>query len=136
VARVSNQQSAVPVSSGRLFRRVLIASALVLALLLAGCSRQQDPDKYTGSVQKNFLLACQGKNPDQKQKFTLSSAECTCTYDKILKQIPFSRFKKVNDDLRHQPGPFPSDIANLVESCSGTSGASTTSASSTTSTPR
>ena len=80
--------------------------ALAVALL-AGCTNQRAPDNYNGTVRKNFILACQGKNPDQKQTISASQQECTCIYDRFVKDVPFSRFKKVNEELPRQAGPLP-----------------------------
>lgn len=91
----------------------------MLALLLAGCGTQRIPDKYTGGVRRDFLAACQDKSADQKGRVAAPAEVCICAYDKIVKEIKFSRFKKINEELSSKPGPLPRDIASRVQSCAG-----------------
>ena len=92
---------------------------LALVLLLSACGTQQTPDRYTAGMRRDFLAACEGKNPDQKGGLAAPADVCTCAYDKIVREIKFSRFKKINQDLSDKPGPLPDDIASRVQSCAG-----------------
>lgn len=68
-------------------------------------------------MKAHFVEACQGKNPDQQNKVSVSEATCTCAYDKISKKIEFKRFKQVNDQLSKKPAPLPKDFSTLVDEC-------------------
>jgi hypothetical protein len=107
--------------AGRARPRPLAALSLWLVslALVAGCAGQRIPDKYTGSVKKNFIESCEGRNPDQKERVKASPAACTCTYGQIVKRMKFSRFKKINEDLVDKAAPLPADLVKIVRSCPG-----------------
>jgi hypothetical protein len=106
-------------SRGRVLRTSVVAFAL-----LVGCGMQRTPDKYTGSVKKNFLSACQV----QSKQGNVSDPKkvCTCSYNDIVATIKFSDFKKINSDLSKNPGPLPPELAKIVENCQRSSETSAT----------
>jgi len=116
---------------------VVLAPVMAL-VVLSGCGTQRTPTKYSDSVRKNFVEACQGKNRDQSSNVSASSGTCRCAYGKISSKFKFSRFKKVNDQLTDKPGPLPRDFQTIVDACAsdaGPQGATTEPAKTTTSAP-
>jgi hypothetical protein len=105
--------------SSRSFRsfRPVVAAALAL-LLLGACERHPAPTGYGDTTQKNFHTGCVDS---AKNDSHLSSSEaedyCKCSYTKIVKQIPFDEFKKINSDLSDDPGPLPDKMLTIRDDC-------------------
>jgi len=112
--------------SARPHRRPRIAVALlgtVLAVgLLSSCSGQRDPTSYTSGVKKQIVAGCvdQGKQ-DQKAgkegKDFWSTSECTCAMKRIIKDVPFSTFKEINNAQINEPAPLPKSFTKVYASC-------------------
>ena len=112
--------------SARSHRRPRIVVALlgtVLAVgLLSSCSGQRDPSSYTSGVKKQIVLGCvdQGKQ-DQKDgkagKDFWNSSECTCAMQRIIKDVPFSKFKEIENAQINEPAPLPESFTKVYASC-------------------
>ena len=98
-----------------------LAGALVVSLaLVSGCTGQQAPDSYTDGVQKNFIDACTQVSGDDQTLGSASDAKqyCTCAYNAIKKNVKFSTFKEINDDLTESGGgPLPKSFQDAYDSC-------------------
>lgn len=92
-------------------RRALVA---VLAAGLAGCVGQGTPNEYSNSVREDFVNGCvegagQGSGDPQQV--------CQCTYRALEADVPFDRFKDVNEDLTEDPGPLPDQFQAILDRC-------------------
>jgi len=88
--------------------------------LLSGCTGQQAPDSYTDGVQKNFIEGCTNTSVADGTLGSASEAKqyCTCAYNAIKKNVKFSTFKEINDDLTESGGgPLPKSFQDAYDSC-------------------
>jgi hypothetical protein len=92
---------------------------------VSGCAGQRAPDSYTDSVQKNFIAGCSTTSVAPETGWSASEAKqyCTCAYNAIKKNVKFSTFKQINDDLTNSGGgPLPKSFQNAYDSCDAPSG--------------
>jgi|SRR3954466_3189177 hypothetical protein len=97
-----------------------LVAALMALLLLGACAGQRDPTGYGDTTKKNFHAGCIDASKDPKgSNMSAAKAEayCNCNYAKIVKQIPFSEFKKINSDLSDNPGPLPKEMLKIRDDC-------------------
>ena len=107
-------------------RLASVAGALALSLaLVSGCAGQRAPDSYTDSVRKNFINGCAATSAADRTLGSASEAQqyCTCAYNAIKKNVKFSTFKQINDDLTQSGGgPLPKSFQDAYDSCDVPSG--------------
>ena len=131
-------------SSSALRRAAASAAAVVVAVVvLAGCSGQREPTSYTDGVKTDFTSGCwtvlvgdahpkditfeptdnrearEAKATKFGSEAEISAAKdyCGCVIKKITKDVKFSEFKQVNDDLREDNGPLPESFQKAYSSC-------------------
>jgi hypothetical protein len=95
-----------------------LVAALMALLLLGACAGQRDPTGYGKTTQENFHKGCvaSAKN-DSNMSASKASDYCTCSYNRIVKDIPFSEFKKINSDLSDDPAPLPDKMLTIRDDC-------------------
>ena len=98
-----------------------LAGALVVSLaLLAGCTGQRAPDSYTDGVRTNFIEGCTATSKSDKTLGTAAEANdyCTCVFTAVKKNVKFSTFKKITDDLTESGGgKLPASFQKAYDSC-------------------
>lgn len=99
-------------------------AGVVLAVgLLAGCAGQRTPTSYTSAVQRDFIKGCVATaKADAKQSdvvTTISNPKtfCTCAFTAIKKDLSFSQFKKITDDLTEKNAYPPKKYTEAYSSC-------------------
>ena len=115
----------VPVEGPRVIaprrrRLASLAGAVVSLALVSGCAGQRAPTSYTDSVKKNFITGCTTVSTGDAALGTPTEANqyCTCVFTEIKKNVKFSEFKKINDDLTQSGGgPLPSSFQDAYTSC-------------------
>ncbi|MCU1355565.1 MAG: hypothetical protein JWM89_983 [Acidimicrobiales bacterium] len=133
----------MPATSNRRRRLpVLVAVAALSVALLAGCSGQRDPGTYTSSVKRSFVSSCATQRAlDDNTAIKVTDTEsltaktaavkkvigktaygayrsyCTCVIGKITKDVKFSTFRTINEDLRLNGGKLPSSFTKAYDSC-------------------
>ncbi len=91
--------------------------------MLVSCSRE--PTAYNQSVRKDFIEGCATTPTASGSK--LPRSVCGCVYDKLKKNVAFSDFKKLQDDLRAKKKPLDQlgatgqKAVRYLESCRSTS---------------
>ena len=107
-------------------RLASLAGALVLSLALAvRLRRPAGPDSYTDSVRKHFISGCTATSDRRRHARNGIEAQqyCTCAYNAIKKNVKFSTFKQINDDLTQSGGgPLPKSFQDAYDSCDVPSG--------------
>ena len=100
-------------------RRARYAVGVALAVLLLGActGRPPTPTSYGDTTQRNFSRGCLAEARQKDSGISDPEQYCKCVYDKIVDTIPFDRFKEVNSDLSDEPGPLPSDLLKIRDSC-------------------
>lgn len=121
---------------------VLLAVLGLSVAVLAGCSGQKDPTKYSNQVKRSFYASCWtykvlADDPSIKVSDTASLVDksaaalkgaskatvtadkdyCKCVRAAVLKKVPFHTFKSVNDKLREDGGPLPASFTKAYASC-------------------
>ncbi len=95
---------------------LLIGIVLVLGLL-SGCARQKIPTGYTDGVKEDFTTGCTVTAKRDGMSAGEAKDYCGCAWKAIKKDVPWSTFKKVNDDLTEDNGPLPSSITKVLTDC-------------------
>jgi hypothetical protein len=93
-----------------------LVAALMALLLLGACAGQRDPTGYGDTTKKNFNAGCL-ESSKQQDNISDPNTYCTCSYNKILKDIPFKDFKKYNSDLSHSPDSLPEPLLQIRDDC-------------------
>lgn len=110
----------------------MVVGAVVLLLALSACSgRQVIPRGYGDTTSKNFQKGCVATAGSKEVQIDNPAGVCRCAYDRVVKEIPFSEFKKVNSKLQDKPGPLPANFVKIITDCEGTGSAPTTTSTST-----
>lgn len=114
----------MPSPVNRRHRHLAALAAAVLTLgLLTGCMGQRDADDYGDDVRRDFIAGCDGSafddepNRDALQEGSRPTEECEAAYDCIEENVPFDDFKRVNSDLRDEPGPMDPVIMDALAEC-------------------
>jgi hypothetical protein len=138
---VSKQESLVHRPAHRRSTARLAIGLIVALALLAGCTGQRVPTKYTASVKTSFVTGCTGTTTKDNPKIGTAkqiTAFCECAYAAIEKNVQFKDFKKVTDTLTEKHQVLPASFQKAYDSCakpgSETSVTTTAPAKSTTST--
>jgi hypothetical protein len=97
-----------------------IAMALLVCIVVSSCARRAPtPTSYGGNnstIEKNFISGCTGKSGHAGDAAS-SSTTCHCEWTAIKKQIPFADFKTFYSGLTNKPGPLPTRLLDIVNSC-------------------
>ncbi|MBI2709366.1 MAG: hypothetical protein HYX34_06690 [Actinobacteria bacterium] len=94
--------------------------ALVLfavAVLGSACGGQRIPTSYGNTTQKNFIRGCEAERTSGAKVPAATTATCTCLYAGFRRTIPFSEFKKINEDQSKKPAPLPAKAIKVVDAC-------------------
>ena len=120
-----------------------LAVLALATLVLAGCSGQKEPGSYTDGVKRDFTSGCwttliEDAYPkdvvyeptDDREKreakavkaatdaeVTAAKDYCSCAYKGITKDVKFSEFKQINEDLRNEQGPLPESFQKAYDHC-------------------
>lgn len=113
---------------------------LVALVVLAGCTGQQDPDKWSDGIKDNFVEACDGTAAADEpveaiaadlKANALPTEQCRCIIDELADAMDFSDFKAANSKRREETGdertpladaPFQKAYATCVPGFEGSSG--------------
>ena len=88
--------------------RRLAAAALAVAALAGACAGgTQD---YGRSTEVPFIAACAAGQPD-------AGDVCKCTYEEIVKTIPFDRYLELDHEMQDNPKVVPDEIRNIAVEC-------------------
>jgi hypothetical protein len=85
-----------------------LAAAALAAALASACSN--GTDGYGRSTEVPFIAACAAGQPD-------AGDVCRCTYDEIVKTIPFDRYLELDREMQQNPKLVPDEIRALVVQC-------------------
>jgi hypothetical protein len=88
-------------------------AAPALALVLAGCgddgSGIADADRYSRELRDEFVVSCSAQGDTE--------AMCGCFYDSLAANVPFSRFKKLDEQIGEGSERVPADILDYAAAC-------------------
>jgi hypothetical protein len=91
-------------------RRCRFAAAVVaFAGLAVACSG--GTQEYGRSTEVPFIAACAAGDAD-------AGAVCRCTYEQIVKTIPFDRYVELDHQMQDNPKLVPDEIRTLAVGCS------------------
>ena len=90
-------------------RRRFAVAVVAVAALAVGCSG--GTQEYGRSTEVPFIAACAAGDAD-------AGEVCRCTYDEIVKTIPFDRYLELDRQMQDNPKLIPDEIRNLAVGCS------------------
>src|SRR4029453_11368342 len=99
-------------------RGALVRFALVAAVVSAACSGA--PSGYGKQSEAVFMRSCVQTNGQTAERL------CRGSYDEIVKQIPYDRWKEIDRELRDHPNTVPSDLERIVVACAAEDDGTTT----------
>ena len=88
-------------------RRLPAAALAVVALTVACTGGTQE---YGRSTEVPFIAACAAGQPD-------AGDVCKCTYDEIVKTIPFDHYLELDRQMQDNPKLVPDEIRNIAVAC-------------------
>ena len=89
-------------------RLAVSAAAVALAALTGACAGGSQ--EYGRSTEVPFIAACAAGQPD-------AGAVCKCTYDEIVKTIPFDRYLELDREMQDNPEVVPDEIRTIAVDC-------------------
>jgi hypothetical protein len=104
---------ATSVIAGQVRRRRPLLSATVWGLLgvAAACGGGGGPDGYSAEHRADFVEDC---------TTSVATAEtCGCFYSRLAAQVPFDRFRELEEELIDPAAPLPPDLAAMAAGCAG-----------------
>ena len=94
-------------------RLLLLVAALTLVAV--ACAPSARPESYDSTTEENFIEACEISGEDLGDAV---AAVCRCSYDEIVRSIPFEEFETLDDDLRSDiDTPLPAEVSAIVAEC-------------------
>lgn len=91
-------------------RRAVVVVMVAAALVISGCGNDE-PSDYDDATQSSFLNVC-------KEDYGGSDSVCVCAYRGFVANIPYGRFKRVNDRLEQDPSAeLPDDFTEIWTDC-------------------
>jgi hypothetical protein len=88
--------------------RRLAAAALAVAALGGACSG--GTQGYGRSTEVPFIAACAAGQAD-------AGDVCRCTYDEIVKTIPFDHYLELDHQMQDNPKDVPDEIRSIAVDC-------------------
>ena len=88
--------------------RRLAAAALAVAAVAGACSGGSQ--EYGRSTEVPFIAACAAGQAD-------AGDVCRCTYDEIVKTIPFDRYLELDRAMQDNPKVVPDEIRTIAVEC-------------------
>jgi hypothetical protein len=91
--------------------RAITVGVVVLGAALVGCGGSGDDDDqgYSPALRSEFVINCVAQGTPQDQ--------CGCLYDKLEAEVPFSRFRDLDEQIRDGIHKIPDDVATLAAAC-------------------
>lgn len=89
-------------------RARLGGAALATLLALGGCTGQA-PSAYGDEVEENFVEGCVEADAEE--------SVCTCTYEAIVDEVEFDRFKEIEESLEEGDAEVPPELTDLFAQC-------------------
>lgn len=91
--------------------RTLTVGLFGLIMMLAACG-DSGPDDYDDSTREAFMSGCveEGSDPDLVEV-------CECTYETAVEELPFERFRSVEDRLQQGESDIPDDVSQIILDC-------------------
>jgi hypothetical protein len=88
--------------------RRLSAAALAVAALTVACAGGNQ--EYGRSTEVPFIAACAAGQAD-------AGDVCKCTYQEIVKTIPFEHYLELDHQMQDNPKLVPDEIRNIAIEC-------------------
>jgi hypothetical protein len=89
--------------------RRLAAAALAVAALTVACAGGNQ--EYGRSTEVPFIAACAAGQAD-------AGDVCKCTYQEIVKTIPFEHYLELDHQMQDNPKLVPDEIRTIAVACS------------------
>ena len=82
---------------------------LGMLMLAVSCSGGGADEGYTAELRKDFVRDCTDSGTDRPV--------CGCVYDALEAEVPYDRFRQLDEKLRGGALSVPDDIQEIVVSC-------------------
>ena len=84
-------------------RILLVTVCAAAVLLLAACGSSGEPTSYDDTVETNFTSGCEKAAEADHAISPAAKQYCACAYSRLVAEISFDDFKKLDDDVSDDP---------------------------------
>ncbi len=84
-------------------RFLLLAACAAVVLLVAACGDSGEPTSYDDTVEDNFMRGCEVAAEADPAIRPVAPKYCGCAYERLVTEIDFDDFKKLDDDVKDDP---------------------------------
>ena len=90
-------------------RFLLLAACAAVVLLVAACGDSGEPTSYDDTVEDNFMRGCEVAAEADPAIRPVAPKYCGCAYERLVTEIDFDDFKKLDDDVKDDPDKIRAD---------------------------
>ena len=90
-------------------RVLLVIVCAAAVVLLAACGSSGEPTSYDDTVETNFTSGCEKAAEADPAIRPAAKQYCACAYSRLVTEISFDDFKKLDDDVKDDPEKIRSD---------------------------
>ncbi len=90
-------------------RFLLLAACAAVVLLVSACTDEGDPTSYDATVEENFLRGCEVAAEADPAIRPVAPRYCGCAWNRLIAEIDFEEFKKLDDDVKDDPNKIRTD---------------------------
>ena len=90
-------------------RLALLGVCAAAVLLLAACGNSGEPTSYDDTVEENFTSGCEVAAQADSDIRPVAPRYCACAYERLVAEISFDDFKKLDDDVKDDADKIRAD---------------------------
>ena len=88
---------------------MLLGAAVAIVVLLAACGNSGEPTSYDDTVEDNFMRGCEVAAEADPAIRPVALKYCACAYERLVAEISFEDFKKLDDDVKDDADKIRAD---------------------------
>ena len=88
---------------------MLFGACVATLVLLAACGNSGEPTSYDDTVEENFMRGCEVAAEADSSISPVAPKYCACAYERLVTEISFEDFKKLDDDVKDDADKIRAD---------------------------
>ena len=88
---------------------MLLGACVATVALLAACGNSGEPTSYDDTVEDNFMRGCEVAAGADSKISPVAPKYCACAHTRLVAEIDFDDFKKLDDDVKDDPDKIRAD---------------------------